>query len=87
MSQDQTRTDPPIEKLLTTLEELVRSLEAGDLPLETAMERFEEGMALVRAGRGILERARSRMEEIIGEGPDGPLTREVEVELDETNPS
>lgn len=36
------------EKSLTDLEEIVESLESGDLPLEQALKTFEKGVKLTR---------------------------------------
>lgn len=39
------------------LEDIVESMESGDLPLETLLARFEEGTRLVKACQARLEEA------------------------------
>lgn len=47
---------------LAELEQVVRTLEEGDLPLEQALERYERGVALVRTLRLQLDQARLRVQ-------------------------
>ena len=39
-------TEKTFEESMKQLEQIVQSLETGDLPLETAMAKFEEGIKL-----------------------------------------
>lgn len=48
---------PPFEEALRKLEDIVESMEAGELPLETLLARFEEGTRLVKACQTRLEEA------------------------------
>lgn len=50
------------EKALARLEEIVASLEKGDLPLEDALKLFEEGMSISRFCSRKLEEAERRVE-------------------------
>ncbi len=50
------------ESALERLEEIVRSLEDGELGLDNALELFEEGVRLSRFCHGKLERAERRVE-------------------------
>ena len=56
--------DPPedFEAALARLEEIVRSLEDGELGLDNALELFEEGIGLSRFCHGKLEQAERRVE-------------------------
>jgi exodeoxyribonuclease VII small subunit len=57
-------TDPPkeFEAALERLEEIVGSLEDGELGLDNALELFEEGIRLSRFCHGKLEQAQRRVE-------------------------
>ena len=39
-------TKQTFEQALSSLEQIVKNLEAGDLPLEEALKKFEEGVKL-----------------------------------------
>jgi exodeoxyribonuclease VII small subunit len=53
---------PDFESALARLEEIVKSLEEGDLGLDAALELFEEGIGLSRRCHGKLEQAERRVE-------------------------
>jgi exodeoxyribonuclease VII small subunit len=61
------------EAALDRLEELVRSLEDGDLPLDDALQAFEEGVRLSRFCHGKLQAAERRIE-ILLQDEDGEIT-------------
>ncbi|MDE0884532.1 MAG: exodeoxyribonuclease VII small subunit [Myxococcota bacterium] len=66
-------TDPeaapiPFEVALERLEDVVESLETGDLALEVALERFEEGVHLVSGCSEQLEAAERRVESLVQAG-------------------
>ncbi len=50
------------ESALSRLEEIVKSLEDGELGLDKALELFEEGIRLSRFCHGKLEQAERRVE-------------------------
>ena len=56
--------DPPpnFETALGRLEDIVKTLESGDLALENALELFEEGIRLSRFCHGKLEKAERRVD-------------------------
>ncbi|HIT33033.1 MAG TPA: exodeoxyribonuclease VII small subunit [Candidatus Faecousia intestinigallinarum] len=58
------------EENLQRLEEIVRSMERGDVPLEKSLELFQEGTALVRACGKLLEEAEQQVKKITA-GSDG----------------
>jgi exodeoxyribonuclease VII small subunit len=78
------------ESALQRLEDIVRSLEGGDLPLEESLRLFEEGVALTRQCAARLDEAQRRIEILArGEGGvpelrafDGGTTREDEPDED-----
>lgn len=63
------------EAALTRLENIVQTLEAGNLPLEEAMKLFEEGMKLARFCTQKLEEAERKVE-ILVKGAKGDLVAE-----------
>lgn len=56
------------EESMSRLEDVVSSLETGDLPLDAALERYEEGVGLVRTCRGALETAELRVRRLVEAG-------------------
>jgi exodeoxyribonuclease VII small subunit len=64
------KTGPDFEANLETLEQLVESLERGDLSLEESLQQFERGVALIRSCQQALEAAEQRVK-ILTEGSQG----------------
>ncbi len=67
--------EKPFEKSLTELEQIVTSLEDGDLPLEESLELFEKGIKLSRECRARLTNAERRIE-ILMKDTNGDLVAE-----------
>ncbi len=63
------------EESLTKLEEIVASLERGDLSLEDSVRLFEEGTRLSAECRKQLEEAEGRVELLVKQR-DGSMKRE-----------
>ncbi|MFQ5896852.1 MAG: exodeoxyribonuclease VII small subunit [Candidatus Methylomirabilia bacterium] len=57
-------TELKFEDALARLEQIVHTLEAGNLPLEEALKAFEEGIALARHCAKYLEEAERRLERL-----------------------
>ena len=53
------------ESSLTQLEEIVESMEAGDLNLEDSLKQFEKGIKLARNCQDTLSQAEARVEQLI----------------------
>jgi len=53
------------DALVGRLEQLVESLEAGDLSLEQSVERFAEGVKLARDAGQRLDQAERRVEQLV----------------------
>jgi len=62
------------------LEEIVSSIEEGQVPLEESIDKYAEGVELVKQCRLILDRAEKKIQ-LLGRGEGGQL--EVTGELDE----
>lgn len=58
------------EDALRALEDVVRSLESGDVPLDDSITLYERGEALRRHCQARLDAAHARIEKIVA-GPDG----------------
>ena len=70
------------ESAMQRLEEIVRSLEGGDLPLEDALKAFEEGMKLVRFCSEKLEEADKKVTLLVEEGKGKHTQVPFEIESD-----
>jgi len=58
------------EKALENLEELVTSMEEGDLSLEDSLKAFETGIKLTRECQGALKAAEQKVQVLINENGD-----------------
>jgi exodeoxyribonuclease VII small subunit len=76
-----TPPDPPpdplhFEDALERLEEIVHSLEEGNVGLNESLERYEEGIKLLRQSYELLQRAERRIELLSGVDAEGnPITQ------------
>lgn len=61
---DETKVQGSFDARLGRLEEIVTSLEDGDLELEPAIEHYKEGVALLKDCRALLGRYRRQVEEL-----------------------
>jgi len=57
-----------LEARLRRLDEIVASLEGGEVELEKSLVLFEEGVKHVREAEALLSHAELRVEELVGEG-------------------
>jgi exodeoxyribonuclease VII small subunit len=56
------------------LQQIVESLEGGELSLEASLERFAEGVQLVKRGEKLLAEAEKRVEQLLSDdGRTAPL--------------
>jgi exodeoxyribonuclease VII small subunit len=58
------------EEALKALEDVVRSLEGGEVPLDDSITLYERGEALRKHCQARLDAAQARIEKIVA-GPDG----------------
>ena len=56
---------PDFEKALAELEEIVATLERGDLSLDAALKHFERGIALTRQCQASLKDAELKVEKLV----------------------
>lgn len=57
--------EQPFEKQLARLEEIVRSLEQGDISLEKSLSLFEEGVQLARRCSKRLDHVEGKLEQLL----------------------
>jgi exodeoxyribonuclease VII small subunit len=70
------------EASLARLEEIVRSLEGGELPLEQSLKLFEEGIKLARICNVRLEEAERKVEVLLKDKAGKMMAKPFE-EVDE----
>ncbi len=56
---------PDFERALAELEQLISTLEQGDIALEDALQRFERGIVLARHCQTALQQAEQRVEQLV----------------------
>ncbi|MDB3993611.1 exodeoxyribonuclease VII small subunit [Gammaproteobacteria bacterium] len=71
------QTDFNFEKALENLEEIVSSMENGELTLEDSLKAFEKGIKLTRECQGALRDAEQKVRVLLNENGD---TAELKVE-------
>lgn len=69
--------DKPVEELTfkeasIELEQVVRSLESGDLELEDALDRYARGVALLKSLRERLSKAEQKVQVLLDASSDEP---------------
>lgn len=54
-------------EVVSRLQQIVESLEGGELSLEESLEKFEQGIGLVKQAEGILGDAEKRIEQLLSD--------------------
>jgi exodeoxyribonuclease VII small subunit len=62
---------PSFEDAIKRLNEIVQTLERGDLPLEESLRLFEEGVKLSRVSQDRLDKAEKRVEQLLAVDEQG----------------
>ena len=75
MAKEKKQPEPSFEAGLKRLEEVLDSLEHGDLSLEEAMGAFEEGVQLVRVCHRKLDEVEKRVELLLKDDAGRFFTR------------
>ena len=76
-------SDLKFEDCLTRLEQIVGSLEAGNLPLEDSLKVFEEGIQLARHCARYLDEAERRIELLAKDDTGAVITRPFDWKADD----
>jgi exodeoxyribonuclease VII small subunit len=66
------RQEPTLEEALSRLEQITRSLEAGEIELDESLSLYEEGVRLIRMAEEAIRSAELRIERL---NADGSLTK------------
>lgn len=77
-----TTTPTDFESAMAELEQIVRTLEQGDLPLEQSLGLFERGVTLSRFCHERLEDAERRIQVLTEKGSLRDATGQFDAELD-----
>ena len=64
------------EENMQRLEQIVRSMERGDVPLEESLKLFREGTGLIESCGKLLDEAELQVKKIVA-GPDGRPVEEI----------
>jgi exodeoxyribonuclease VII small subunit len=78
MTEAKQATPPDFEDALERLEDIVKTLEAGDLGLDKSLELFEEGIRLSRFCHGKLEQAERRVEILLKAQSGDPSSEQLQ---------
>lgn len=69
---------PSFEDALHRLEEIVESMETGELPLESLLQRFEEGSRLLRSCQQRLAEAELKIQRLEKDLSGDPVARPMD---------
>ena len=69
------------EESMLRLEEIVRTMERGDVPLEESLKLFQEGTALVNSCTELLEKAELQVKKVTAGANGEPVEIPFETEL------
>ena len=70
------QSNPSFEASMARLEQIVRSMERGDVALEESLKLFQEGTELVRSCQKLLDEAQLQVKMIMT-APDGSPVEEA----------
>jgi exodeoxyribonuclease VII small subunit len=65
------------EKSIAALEQVVNSLEKGDLSLDNALKAFEKGIGLTRTCQTLLADAEQKVEQLLNQTPSDESSTDV----------
>ena len=66
------------EESMMRLEQIVRSLEQGNVPLEESLKLFQEGTELVRSCGKLLDEAQLQIQKVMTAADGSPVMEEFE---------
>lgn len=72
--RDQMHESATLEEALERIEQITRSLEAGDTELEDSLALYEEGVRLIRRAEEAIRKAEVRIEQLHADGTTGALS-------------
>ena len=68
------------EESMGRLEQIVRSLEQGNVPLEESLKLFQEGTQLVRSCSQLLDNAQLQIQKVLTAHDGSPVMEEIDDE-------
>ena len=68
------------EESMGRLEQIVRSLEQGNVPLEESLKLFQEGTQLVRSCSQLLDNAQLQIQKVLTAPDSSPVMEDVDDE-------
>ncbi len=74
------QTNQTFEEKIQRLEQIVRSMERGDVPLEESLKLFQEGTELVRSCGKLLEEAELQVKKISTDADGNPVEEDFKDE-------
>ena len=72
---------PTFEENMQRLEQIVRTMERGEVPLEESLKLFQEGTELVRKCSELLDKAHLEVKKISTDSAGMPIEEDFGVEL------
>lgn len=84
MADSKTQKDPSFEEALEELEDMVETMESGQLPLEQLITSYERGASLVDHCESVLNDARKRLELITLKPKDAAKTSGTKTTTEDT---
>ena len=73
--------NPSFEENMKRLEQIVRTMEKGEVPLEDSLKLFQEGTELVRKCGKLLDEAQLQIKKIVADSEGKPVEEGFDVEL------
>ena len=73
--------NPSFEDNMKRLEQIVRTMEKGEVPLEDSLKLFQEGTELVRKCGKLLDEAQLQIKKIVADSEGKPVEEGFDVEL------
>lgn len=74
------QTNKTFEENMLRLEQIVRSMEKGDVPLEESLKLFQEGTQLVESCGKLLDEAELQVKKIVTVGDGSPIEEDFQDE-------
>ena len=72
------KKEKTFEEAMERLEEIVTTMEQGEIPLEESLKLFEEGTALVRRCTEVLDKAQLRVTQVVAGAESEPKEMEFD---------
>ncbi|MBR4017458.1 MAG: exodeoxyribonuclease VII small subunit [Oscillospiraceae bacterium] len=76
-----TNQNPTFEENMTRLEQIVRTIEQGNVSLEESLKLFQEGTELVRYCGNLLDQAELQVKKITTAADGSPIEEDMDVGL------